>query len=227
MFISPTILFRHTDFLILYKPESVPVHREHDVPGVLEYFPEHQPLFLCHRLDRDTSGLLLVAKNSESASQLSQLFELRKVEKRYLAVGFGTPKKKQGKIIGDMKKTRDGNWKLLRTKENPAITQFMSCLVEPGVRGFLIKPTTGKTHQIRVALKSLACPVAGDKRYGSTTVIDQHENLEQADRMYLHALFLKFDYGGETYQFTEPPRTGSLFEKLLAQQPSWLNQPLL
>ena len=154
-----------------------------------------------HRLDKVTSGLILVAKSRAACSTLSQLFSSREVDKFYLALSNRKPKKKQGWIIGDMAKSRDGSWKLIKSKNNPAITQFFSYSSGKGQRIFIVKPTTGKTHQIRVALKSLGSPIVGDQRYSKET----------ADRTYLHAYCLNFSYLGNSYQYMHYPVTGELF----------------
>jgi len=87
---------------------------------------------------------------------------------------------------------RNGSWKLLRSVENPAVTQFFSFGLTPGLRLYLLKPHTGKTHQLRVALKSLGVPLLGDTRYGA----------DKSDRAYLHAWQLAFELDGKSYQFS-------------------------
>ena len=85
-----------------------------------------------------------------------------------------------------MGKARNGSYRLLRTLDNPAITRFWSRLdTSFGERLFLLKPHTGKTHQLRVAMKSLGAPIFGDTRYGG----------DEADRTYLHAWALEFNDG--------------------------------
>ena len=141
-------------------------------------------LFSVHRLDTLTSGLLLFAKSSQAAAEFTQMFTEHKVQKYYVALAKGKPKKKQGGIVGDMAKSRRSMHKLLRTKDNPAKTQFFSQSVAEGVRLYLLKPLTGKTHQLRVALASVGVPILGDKLYGG----------EEADRGYLHAYSLHFTF---------------------------------
>ena len=115
------------------------------------------------------------------------------------------PKKKQGWIKGDMGASRRGSYKLLDTKENPAITQFVSTALRTHERFFLIKPHTGKTHQIRVALKSLGSPITGDIRYAAS------EDAKKEDRGYLHAYALRFSLDKEEFSFCYPPDDGERF----------------
>ncbi len=206
------ILYQCDNFIVINKYSGVSVHKDdgdimllHEVAKAIQ----HNKLFLVHRLDKMTSGILLLAKNSSAASQLSQLFAERLVEKYYLAVSGNKPKKKQGVVMGDMERSRRASWKLTSTKSNPAITQFFSMAGEPGERLFLCKPHTGKTHQIRVALKSLGCAILGDPVYNAASV---------ADRGYLHAYAIRFTYMDTPYQFVCPPAHGKKWQSLKVQR---------
>lgn len=106
-------------------------------------------------------------------------------------------------VIGDMTRSRRSSWKLESSKHNPAITQFFSTAAGNGRRLFLCKPHTGKTHQIRVALKSVGSGITGDDIYGN----------EAADRGYLHAYALSFPYQGEQYRFLCVPTFGQLWQE--------------
>lgn len=149
-----------------------------------------------------TSGLIIFAKNQPTAAQFGQLFESHNIEKFYLAISKDKPKKKQGSIKGDMIKSRRSAWKLLRTNNNPANTQFFSYGLGDGSRLFVLRPLTGKTHQLRVALNSIGAPIAGDHIYNVT---------DTSDRGYLHAYALKFELNGQSYQYLQMPTYGQLF----------------
>ena len=103
-----------------------------------------------------------------------------------------------------MSKARRGAWKLLRSQQNPAITQFMSYGTQSGTRVFLLKPHTGKTHQIRVALKSLGTPLLGDSLYGGET--------DSIDRAYLHAFGIRFQLFETSYAYYALPSVGKQFQ---------------
>lgn len=163
------------------------------------------PLYPVHRLDKMTSGLVILAKDPQTAAQFTQMFAERQIEKYYLALSLRKPKKKQGWIKGDMAKSRRGSYKLLSSMDNPAVSQFISASLRPHERLFLVKPHTGKTHQIRVALKSLGSPVAGDMRYASA------EEAKMEDRGYLHAYALRFVFDGEAFSFVVSPDFGERF----------------
>jgi len=200
------ILFENNNFIVVTKPAGANFHSEETAGFVVQVSQQvGMPLFPVHRLDKMTSGLVILAKSSEVAALFGKMFENREVEKYYLAISMRKPKKKQGWIKGDMGSARRGDYKLLTTMENPAITQFISCALRTHERGFLIKPHTGKTHQIRVALKSLGSPIAGDVRYA------QADEARKEERGYLHAYALRFTLYGELFSFISPPDEGERF----------------
>lgn len=212
------IIHRNKDFIVVNKPAGIPVHKQESTAGVLEHLPEGEDYFLCHRLDKETSGLLLIALNKEAAAELSGLFAVGKVSKYYLAVTDKRPSKSQGTVSGDMVKARNGSWKLTRAKTKPAITAFFSRSLKPGFRSIILRPLTGKTHQIRVMMASLSAPVLGDTRYKGGV----------ADRMYLHAYQLGFSYQGQEFSFRQLPAAGSHFESVIpSDDDPWLNPQLL
>lgn len=207
------ILLKHRDYLVINKAAGIGMHQEGDQPGLVRQLSETlgEPLYPVHRLDKITTGVLLLARNPDANRELSRQFAERSTRKWYLALSDQKPNKKQGLIKGDMEKARGGSWKLCRTQHNPAITRFHSSLLAEGLRGFLLQPQTGKTHQLRVALKSQGCPILGDSRYGGS----------EADRGYLHAWQLSFSYQGERVMVRAPLTEGELFISHAAELESW------
>ncbi len=216
------ILIQQTsDWVVIDKPPGMNVHMENEQPGITSLLKKQLDIeFLApvHRLDKATSGCLLFAKNSSAASFLSKQFQERQVEKYYLAITKGKPKKKQGLIIGDMVPARRGSWKLLQTKTNPAVTQFFSWGFVDGLRLVYVRLLTGKTHQIRVAMKSIGSPIWGDLRYG-----EQSLNAS-ADRCYLHSFQLSFrDLNSTPVTIKCFPSSGNYFQKIKEEQWSLLD----
>ncbi|MBU2978061.1 TIGR01621 family pseudouridine synthase [Alteromonas sp. C1M14] len=202
-FSSADIVFTHPDFYIVNKPVGTPMHDgENGIITVLAALTGESRLYLCHRLDTVTSGCLLIGRNPTAAAQLSQLFSQRQIQKFYLAVLSTKPSKKQGTLVGDMKNRRRGQHVLLKTRHNPAVTQFFSYHLPQVGRVALVKPLTGKTHQIRVAMKSLGAPIAGDTLYGGAA---------PQDRVSLHAYGLVFIYQNQTFRICCPPNEGHHF----------------
>jgi tRNA pseudouridine32 synthase/23S rRNA pseudouridine746 synthase len=206
------------DFIVLNKPSGMPMH---DSPDAIIPFAQstlnYPKLWLVHRLDTGTSGCIILAKTKVAAAELSAQFANKKVQKYYLALIDRKPKKKQGLIKGTMQKARNGDWKLTTKTENPAITQFFSyaliasplsstaaqdhILAQAPRRLCVVKPTSGKTHQIRVAFKSLGSPILGDERYKGSV----------SDRLYLHSYALQFNFQGQSFEATCLPQSGEFF----------------
>jgi len=198
------------DFVVISKSAGVNFHDEGEhgaglFSQVKRYLLEQfniTELYPIHRLDKMTSGLLIFAKNNESAKKFGELFNAHKVEKYYLAISDNKPTKKQGLIKGDMARSRRGMFKLMRTMDNPAITQFFSYSIGNKQRLYLLKPHSGKTHQLRVALSSIGAPILGDNLYNTNSI---------ADRGYLHAYALRFKFLEQHHEFTLPPNEGDYF----------------
>lgn len=201
---SIELLYEHRDFIIIHKPVGIAVQSEQQQTGLLPIICQQlniEKLWLVHRLDKVTSGMLILAKHAEAAAIFGQLFADSQIEKYYLALSNKKPKKKQGAIKGGMHKIRDSKWILNTSNENIATTQFFSYGVMPNIRLFVVKPLTGKTHQIRVALKSISSPILGDKLYTG----------DSADRTYLHAFAIRFTYKNETIALKCLPNHGEYF----------------
>jgi tRNA pseudouridine32 synthase/23S rRNA pseudouridine746 synthase len=197
-----SIIACERDFYIVEKPYNESFHSEQGEGFFVRLSKQlDEKIYPVHRLDKVTSGLMIVARNKTAAANFGELFNDSKrtqLAKYYLAIAHGKPTKKQGCIKGDIVKARRGSYKLAKSLTNPSQTQFISCLIEPGKRLYLLKPITGKTHQLRVVLKSQGVPILGDKRYGG----------DVSGRVHLHAYAIKFDYLGHNYSYTVNPTTG-------------------
>lgn len=191
-------------FIVVNKPIDIGFHDDSTNLGFFNLvknklaLPELYPV---HRLDKMTSGLLILATDKEAAIKFQTLFANKSIEKYYLAISDAKPKKKQGLIKGDMEKSRRGMWKLTRNMKNPAITQFFSYTLPDKHRLFIVKPHTGKTHQIRVALASIGSPILGDPYYSKST----------SDRGYLHAYQLEFTLNDQQFHYQNVPTNGHHF----------------
>ena len=202
-----TIIADHKDFLLISKDADVNFHKEGESTGLVDIVRVDNgltELYTLHRLDKMTSGLLLLAKHRDSARKLATQFRKKIIRKYYLAISDRIPRKKQGLVRGDMAKARRGSWRLLRTRENPAVTQFFSTSMGNKSRLFILRPYTGKTHQVRVAMKSIGSPVLGDPLY--------HKKEDAGiDRAYLHSYAISFTLYGRIYRFAHKPDAGRYF----------------
>ena len=202
-----TLLDSQPGFYLVDKAPGIGMHSEAGTAGLIAQLQEalgERALYPVHRLDTVTSGLLLIARHRDSAAELGRQFAEHRVEKFYLALARGKPAKKQGRVSGAMAKARGGSYKLCRQGDKVAVTDFVSTTLSPGLRLYLLRPLTGKTHQLRVMMKSLSVPILGDRRYGPAT--------EPSDRCYLHAWALRFQLGGREYAYHCPPGIGEYFQ---------------
>ena len=184
---------------VIYEDENVVVL---DKPAGLlsmakgEYCPENtleQYGLLVHRLDRDTSGVVIMAKNPEVQKFLKKQFQDRKAHKIYFAIVEGRPKLDAAKI--DLPIARDlKHPTTFRVDANGKASETFYKVIKANDKYSLVelRPTTGRTHQLRVHMKFLGHPILGDKVYGN----------EKADRLYLHAHKLEVTLpGGERRVF--------------------------
>ncbi|MBO1926733.1 TIGR01621 family pseudouridine synthase [Thiomicrorhabdus sp. 6S2-11] len=215
------MIYQCDDFIVINKPTGVSFHSEQDntASGIVPMCEKQfgiEKLWPVHRLDKMTSGLLILARAATVAEQLNEKFRQRHIEKYYLAIASKKPKKKMGWVKGDLMPARRGSFKLMKTLKNPSITQFISQTISigeikqtsPSLRLFLLKPHTGRTHQLRVVMKSLASPICGDSRYQDSTLA------KDFDRGYLHAYGLRFEWQGRMIELICNPDQGGLFIQL-------------
>jgi 23S rRNA pseudouridine1911/1915/1917 synthase len=150
---------------------------------------------IVHRLDRDTSGLMVVARSEEAHRRLQQLVRKRALERNYLALVFGRPLSRRGRIEAPIGRDRRDPFKHSLDTDSPrdAVTHFEVVELLPRHALLDVKLETGRTHQIRVHLASIDLPVAGDPVYGRPGELG-------LERQFLHAARLAF-----THPFTDQP----------------------
>ena len=169
-------LFLDGEAIVIDKPAGLPVDRPRDRSRSVEdmlselTFGFHRWPLLVHRLDRDTSGCLLLARNPGAAKRFGQAFEAGMVEKRYVAVLDGVPQEQAGTIDLPLGKTstRDAGWRIVPDPSGKrAVTHWRVVEVKDGRALIEFTPDTGRTHQLRVhAANGLGVPIAGDPVYG-------------------------------------------------------------
>src|SRR5687768_14820089 len=128
-----SVLDHQDSFLVVNKAPGISVQGEaSSLLQVLKQDLSLSALYPVHRLDQATSGVVVMAKTESANRQLSLQFQERRVRKFYLALTAKKPSKKQGWVIGDMEKSRSGNYRLCHTRDNPARTAFFSFAFEEG-----------------------------------------------------------------------------------------------
>lgn len=172
------LLYRDGLVLVIDKPAGLPVHAgPKGGPTVESYldalrFGLPQPPHLAHRLDRDTSGCLVLGRHRKALRRLGKLFAAGLVRKTYWAVTEGVPEPSQGVIDRPLTKrstARRGWWMQVDEAGQKAVTRYRVRAVRDGRAWLELEPLTGRTHQLRVHLAAIGCPIAGDPVYGSST----------------------------------------------------------
>ncbi len=189
------IIEDNSDFIVINKKSGLAVQGgtkvKENLINILSnsiFFKDAQP-YIVHRIDKDTSGVMIIAKNRSTAQQLTSLFRLRKIHKVYLALSFGSVDKKKDTIDNNLIKY-DGNKKIFER----AITSYQNIDSKKNYTLFKLKPTTGRKHQIRKHLVDLGCPIVGDTKYFI-------QKPRKKFQLMLHAYEIKFILNNKKYIF--------------------------
>ena len=191
------IIYQNSELLIVDKPHGIVVHpsKGHSNDTVInallgmdiKFEPnlgQTKP-FLVHRLDKDTSGLLLVAKNEKMYSYLTEIQKKRKIKKHYLAVIKGVPDKKYATIDASISRNKSHRKKMsVNSKGRKSLTTYKVIKSNDNMSLIELELHTGRTHQIRVHMQALGHPIIGDTLYGKKSKL--------IDRQLLHAYKLEF-----------------------------------
>lgn len=187
------ILYEDEDIIVLNKPAGMPTHpsRNHFddtlANALMYYFKDKNLTFhAITRLDRETSGIVLVAKNVYSAQRLSKSMEEKNIKKEYVAVLNGIPKEKDGVVNAPIKRKKEGEIpRCVSPDGKEAITKY-TVLDENGKTSLVhLFPVTGRTHQIRVHMSYIGNPIYGDVMYGA---------MQEGERTRLHCLKISFKH---------------------------------
>ncbi len=206
---------------VIYEDEWLLVYNKmpgivSDEQGLLKLLNSYDKnLSLAHRLDKDTSGLILLGKKASVTLSLQSLFKKREIQKSYLALVDGIPPKKKGIISNYLGKIHsyDGQsyWGAVEASKGLfAQTQWEVIKAKQGISLILCTPHTGRTHQIRVHLNSLSCPIIGDYHYCKrfkSKINTTHHLLHAATLRFLHPILEKEMF----FQCPVPP----LFKKYI------------
>jgi 23S rRNA pseudouridine1911/1915/1917 synthase len=205
------IIFENDDLMVVNKPAGMVVHPAAGHPSgtlvhaALAHAPQMEGIGgekrpgVVHRLDKDTSGILLLAKNDQTHRWLQEQFRLHKTIKTYIALVDGSPPTPSGRIEAAV--GRDSAHRQLMAvtsvkKGREAVSEYRTLESFNEHTLLEVHPITGRTHQIRVHMKFIGCPVAGDRVYGH-----RHPTIP-LERQFLHAARLVIFLAGENY-----PRT--------------------
>lgn len=208
--VSDSIIFEDKHFLVVDKPVGIAAHGgsgvSHGAIELLRAARPHEHLELVHRLDRDTSGVLVLARSRSGLTGLQRLIRDNEVTKQYLCLMTGTPRKARFDVNAPLlKSVMQGGERMVRVDDagKPSLTFFQE--VEQYPRSRLMQATlgTGRTHQIRVHAQYVGHPLAGDPKYGDEEANKRFRTLG-LKRMFLHAARMSFDLDGRNYDFSAP-----------------------
>lgn len=187
------ILYETEDFLVINKPSGLATQGGTGIKYCVDEFLFHlNPEFrLVHRIDKETSGCLIVAKNRITAAKLAKAFQEKMIEKTYIAIAYGAPQDKEGYINFNLIKnsiTKNVEFSSEEGKESKTFYKVLERYLH--YTKLEINIETGRMHQIRVHLSLIGCKIVGDKRYGDT---ESELAKKVMPKMLLHAHKLKFE----------------------------------
>lgn len=225
------ILFENQDYLLINKPSFVSTLEDRNDPiNILRLAQETEPdAQVCHRLDKDTSGVLAIARNPQAYRHLSMQFEHRTTQKIYHAVVDGNHRFEEVLVDKSIQKQSDGTVKIDRGGKD-AQTYFNTLDLFKNHSLIECRPITGRMHQIRIHLSTLKAPICGDEQYGGKVFylssVKRKFNLKKNSeeepfmkRMALHAHSLSFlGLSGEKIEVIAPyPKDLAALLKQLSQ----------
>lgn len=205
------IVYEDEHLFVINKPSGLVVHpapgswRNTLVNGLVYRYPEMRELHnwlrpgIVHRLDGGTSGLMIVARTQKATIELQRMFKARTVSKHYIALAHGVPEQKEGILSGPIGRDPNNFLRMVIIEGGkPSLTGYKVLWSMNGISLVECELFTGRTHQIRVHMSSLGCPLVGDKMYGA--------NDEGLGRVYLHSWRLEFTHPetGEAMKFRQP-----------------------
>ena len=197
------------NFIVINKPTGIPVQSGTksfkniiDILKNTRYFENSKP-FIVHRLDKETSGVLIIAKNRKYAQLFTSLFRIRKIHKTYLAIVYGKVEKSKNVMKDDLI-YYENNKKIVQK----AISNLKILKSNDGYSYLELNPITGRKHQLRKQLLNIGCPIIGDDKY----FLNDRKRIKIKNLM-LHAYKIKFMINNIQYNFKA--QYNDLFEDFL------------
>ena len=206
--IQKSVLYEDEFILILNKPYGIPVQGGSKIIFSIDdalscLCSDIDSLRLTHRIDKNTTGILIIAKSKDTAKDITKLFKEDKVKKTYWTLVIGKPKVLSGSIKAPISKVNLNGiekMKVIENNEKIAITYYQTLETKEGLSLIEVYPKTGRTHQIRVHLLSKECPILGDRKYKLFKI--KESKFDKLDyKMHLHAKSISFELNNKIYSF--------------------------
>ena len=211
---NDNVIEDNNNFLVINKPSGVPVQSGTksfkniiDILKSSKYFDDNKP-FIVHRLDKETSGVLIIAKNREYAQIFTSLFRIRKIHKSYLAITYGKVSKNKNTLI-DKLITYENKKKIIQK----AITHVKVIKSNDYFSFLELNPITGRKHQLRKQLLNIGNPIVGDDKY----FINKKNKIKKShNNLMLHAHKIKFMIDSIKYNYKA--NYNEIFKKFLKEK---------
>ena len=185
-----SVIFENKDFIVINKWSDIATQggstKNISIDDIIKKISRNYNLV--HRLDKETSGLLLIAKNLKITKIFGKLFKEQKIKKIYVAICQGVPKNLNSEV-----KLRIASKKNL-SKSSQSVTKYKVLKNKNKLSIILFRPLTGKTHQLRIVSKHLNCPIIGDMKYSK-------QKKYNSEKLKLNAFFLHFVINSEKFEF--------------------------
>lgn len=217
MQLSDLIIYQTNQFIVANKPAGLPIQPDQSgdksLFDLLSIYCKSE-IYVVHRIDRPVSGTVVFAKNKNAAAALSQQFQQKKVEKKYLAVVKDCPEQKEGELVHFMKKqgTTEKIFKEAGKNTDEAKLYYKHIAETDNYHLLEVVPHTGRFHQIRAQLGAIGSPIKGDVKYGA-------KRGNQDRSIHLHAWKLSFHHPvtNEWMNFEAPLPPESLWQVLASK----------
>ncbi len=187
---NKSIIYQNSDFIIINKWTGISTQEgsknQISIDDIIKNLSKHYNLV--HRLDKETSGLLIIAKNLKATRLFGKLLKEQKIDKIYISLCHGIPKNLNSTVKLKIKDKKNVNNNI------QTITKYKVIKTQNKISLNLFKPLTGKKHQLRIVSKYLNCPIVGDRKYNIG-------NNYYSEKLKLNACYIKFNFKGQEFEF--------------------------